>query len=191
MALLERTADMKPPLGFNVGGVRFFWSVEVANVEALPISINTCSPSSSVGTDAKHSRTFVCFHCFSDVLKIHLPGGFAQVFNSVVGFFTIDMVKMLRREASKNVQPSKSMGFVRPAFNDDVDVAKRGLASSNRPCFVFLPRHDTPEYSGVLVVVQQLAQALRGKIGFSHEAAPSLIGQRLASVTSASRASLF
>jgi hypothetical protein len=42
------------------------------------------------------------------------------------------------------------------------------------------------EYSGVGVVVKKLAQALRGKIGSSHDALLMLIGQRPASADNAS-----
>jgi hypothetical protein len=41
------------------------------------------------------------------------------------------------------------------------------------------------------IVLEKFAQKLRGKIGLSHETLQSLIGQRLASISSAARASLF
>lgn len=131
------------------------------------------------------------------VLAVLLVRGLSQIVKAIVCtvFHAIDLVvQLLVRPQAGHVKPSQSVGSVGPAVYADDDVAlivwfRARLGSS--PDAEAFPVDPPGKYAGVRVVVEKFAQALGAKIGVSHNAVQSQSGQRLASVSSTARASLF
>ncbi len=79
-----------------------------------------------------------------------------------------------------------------PIYTDESVTDMFGYAPSLAPAMYAVAVAYAPgENASFWVIVQKFAQALRGKIGLSHDAVLSLIGQRPAGAINAARASLF
>lgn len=129
---------------------------------------------------------------FSPVLHVDVVRDIPQVFYAVVQRVAIYVVDRFLGPCSIHKEPDQAVKLIKPPIDDKpgipfMDVmsawTKDGgiagfLKSDQRPCGV--------------VIYEKLAQALRGKIGFSHIGILSMsVGQRPASVTSASRVLAF
>jgi hypothetical protein len=111
--------------------------------------------------------------------------------NAVVPAISVDVVNLLVRELSVNVQPCKPMCQPDHSIDADRDVPVGIGASGDRASRASTAFHAPAKYSGLQVVVKYLAKTLRAKISYSHKALQLLIGQRPARDSQSPRASLF
>ncbi len=191
---LDSTPRMQPALRLNVGGVGFFGRGEPAQLFAAPVYPQSCaiSPEFLVVIRAQWERRGpggALFH----VLKIHRLAYVAQVCKAVVGFVAVNVVNVLLWVFACHVQPRKPVGVMPLALKANDSIAKGNVHNSG-DIANGLPaaEPDAPsKYTRFGIVVKKLAQALRGKIGLSHEALQLLIGQRPASVSALRPASPF
>jgi hypothetical protein len=126
------------------------------------------------------------------VLLIYKSRHIAQIINPVIRLDAVDVVNLGDRPYISHVQPCQPMCVVSAAGDRYCAVAGCGSRTSNgtHPAGAAAPLSPRKN-AGFWSVVKKFAQSLRGKIGLSHEAVLSLIGQRPAGVTSAVRALSF
>lgn len=121
----------------------------------------------------------------SKVLKVLGTGSASQVCDPVVVSNAVDVVNVVRRPFTVGMKPRKPMSPVVPAINTDKRIAvvidSEGNVSTSA-CGAASPTDSPCEDPRLRVVVEKLAQTLRGNICLSHEALQLLIGQRPASV---------
>lgn len=120
----------------------------------------------------------------------------AKIWPSVVGPVTVDVVNLPAGPSASHVKNGKPVSPITAASNAYFDVSARcafgaGFAAGGAYAAPALDGLAPKELSSFWVVVQKLAQTLRGKIVASHEALQLRIGQRPTSVASAASASLF
>lgn len=119
------------------------------------------------------------------ILRVFRVSDFAQIANSVVAFVTVDVVKDAAWKDAMHIKPSQS---VRPEggtidFDDSITLlSPTGYVACE--CLAVAGVDSPPKDSGFWIVMKKFAQTLRGKIGLSHDAVLSLIGQRPACVGS-------
>jgi hypothetical protein len=117
--------------------------------------------------------------------------GGSQVRPPVVRLVVIDVIHMMRGPFACHIKPSQPMSEIELVVNLDSGVRPGCRASGVSANGALTPRDAPCKRSGMRVVVGDGAHALGRKIVASHEALQLLIGQRLASVGSTARASLF
>lgn len=191
---LDRTARVQSALSLNVGGVGFFGGPVRAKVMDFAADSDGRKPSTPVALQvcADKPGGFLCGLCAPEILLINAPGYIPQIIKRVIAGVSINVVNLMLRPSTGNVQPRKPVGQ-KPAscngnYGPSVDVTSAGNASRvGGPASTLAPC----EYAGLGVVMKKFAQKLRGKIGLSHDAVLSLIGQRPVSVASTAPASLF
>jgi hypothetical protein len=185
---------MKPSLGFNVGGVRFFWGGKSTKIDHLAADSDSCLPQTlrAAPSDAKDAA-FVMAARVADVLHVFGVSENAEIYQPVVGTNSVDVVNLMCRPCAVNVQPSKSVSLVAVSSHADLQVP---VTSGAQDCSCFMASTISRggaarENSSIGVVADQFSQSLCGKIISSHDAAPSLIGQRPAEIHSLVSASSF
>lgn len=185
---------MKPSLGFNVCGVRFFWRAKTAKVMKFPIGFQFCSPAISQFVEMNTEKTTCVIGAWAPlVMRIDRWISKSKIDESVVGAVAVDVVKNAGRPFAGHVKPRKTMRKEsRPVYADD-DVSTRCHASdrASSVASVSADCNAPHEHTHRWVVIKQFAQSLRGKIGFSHDALQKLIGQRPAAIHSRALASSF
>jgi hypothetical protein len=98
--------------------------------------------------------------------------------NAVVPAISVDVVNLLARKLSMNVQPCKPMCQPDHPIDADHDVPIGIGASGDRASRASAAFHAPAKYAGLRIVVKYLAKTLRAKISYSHEALQLLIGQK-------------
>lgn len=182
---------VKALLGGHSGDDGLFQTVEATKVDSLGGVAYLRSPLVARAIPPNTSWAGVLLAAVH-IFRVLLLGSRAQVGPCVVGATPVFMVNLIFRPLSGHVQPSELVRSSSRAIDnkadipDIIDMPSAG-ACDCCPATVDKPREDTC----LRVVVQKFAQTLRSKIGLSHEAPPVRIGQRLASVCSTARASLF
>jgi hypothetical protein len=150
---------------------------------AHPISKNARRPSIFMWANPKQSARKIAGVRGALVLRILGSRDIAKIDQAVVGSNSIDVVDLAHRPRGVMIKPSQPVLQVRGAIyaNPSVSTRRRSTGSnSSRQVFSWLP---SPSKAPILwVVVEKFAQTLRGKIGLSHDAVLSLIGQRPRSV---------
>lgn len=176
-------------LGFKVSGMRLFWSCILPKVVAFPVDADLSKPRQrcsmfSFGNPKKPASAVGS--TFAHVLLVFRFGCATQIGPSVVRSIPINVVNFVRRPFVSHVQPRKAMGFVGIAPNLDCSVPLNGFKSARHGVGVNRIGHsDAPRKNARFwIVMKKFAQTLRGKIGLSHDAVLSLIGQRPVSVSS-------
>jgi hypothetical protein len=182
---LDSTPDMKPALRLNVGGVGFFGRIEHAKVDALPVNAYIGKP--LVADVVPVSANKVCRALIrarpSFVLRVLSFRDIPQIAKPVVGAVVVNVVNIPRWVFAVHKQPHKAVGRVALTVNSDEHIPVGIDAASNAAArCAFAAIHKPCELAGIRVIAEKFAQALRGKIGLSHEALQLLIGQRLGSV---------
>ena len=195
-AILEHTPRMQSTLGVQVCRMRFFGCVKHSKVCAVPMRANNRVPSAwrSCWVGSKKSRGLVISHRVPPVLAIDRARNVSQVDKPVIGLDSIDVVNVVCRPNAVNVQPRKPMRLVENAVYRDHPVSLWRNAAGLKSRFetaAFASCDAARKESRVRIVIQKLAQSLRGYNFRSHDAPPVRWDQRLGSVTSAGRASLF
>lgn len=125
-----------------------------------------------------------CFpHQSAPVLAIDGWRYVSKVFDSVVCFVPVYVINVHCWPRSIHIEPRKPMAKVgAPIKPDDYISIPPEVASNVARFFVALARSAPEKLARGLVVIKKFAQALRGKIGLSHDAVLSQIGQRLTCV---------
>ena len=191
-ANLDRAAIMKCALGAKVRIACVFCCREMPNEQAPAINTNAghkCSSHRFV--DARKAAGVVRVKP-ALVLCVDVPVYVSQIGNAVVPDVAVDVIDMAARHRSCVPEPNKSVQSVFCAVDSrsKISVLIDGLdclSDKIRPKFA----GDAHPSISLWCVVKNFAQSLRGKIGLSHEAVLSLIGQGFAGVASAVRTSPF
>lgn len=191
--LLQSATRVVDALRIYVRSMRLFWSRIKPNMHVYRSDFYLRSPFAHrcVPSYPKKPAAFVVAPGDALVLGVGWRRRASEICNSVVGFIAVDVVCHLARPLSVHVKPSKPMGGVSLAVNANDNIASLCCLAGNFSNAESLPLGDADKNSSIRIVVKQLAQSLRGKIGLSHEAVLSLIGQRPAPTINRLRASLF
>lgn len=182
---------MQPFLGFHVGGVSSFRRRMCSEVNELAANSDRSlvrnpaffllRPDTEKPCRAALARALEVLTVFR---KVRLP----QVGNSVVGFFSVDVVDQHAWPLTVDVKPSKSVCPVAPSCDSNFYVAVLIRGSRFLPNSHSASVHAPSEHSRLWVVVQKLFQlSLRDCIVVvSHVVAPyqRSVGQRLEGVGS-------
>jgi len=160
---------MYSTLLFQVCGVSKFWCFVTPEIDVLPIQLDGCFKSAAVDGDAKESAC-VSWLRLPLVLHVHGRRNVAQVFNSVVAPYAVDVVNITTRPIAEHVQPGKPMSPVEPVVETDPDIPRFGFPASDTAGKAISPLsgHGSREDAGFWVVVEKFTQALGGKIGSIH-----------------------
>lgn len=188
----QRASRVKSPLGHDVRGVSRFGGcvkTEVSTLTAyldarLPLAF-TCVP-----CDAKKSALAIQV-CSPLVLGIERTAHISQVANPVVAPNPVLVVDLVSGPFASHVEPSEPVGQVGPIVNLDRDVPILVNTAGQQTLSSAGPGFSPRKYACLLGVVKNLVQARSRKIGSSHEAVLSLIGQRPAGVDVTALASQF
>lgn len=186
---------MKSSFGVQVGRMGKFLGLERTEVHLLSAMPDACLKRAVplVECHAKQSKFVVGFSA-PLVLLVDGLGNDSQVCQSVVGLDAVNVIDLTARPIAVDVQEDNPVLPKGLPIDGDVSVSVLlCIATKRANSFAAISSNGqaSREYSGVRVVVEKFAQTLGGKIVCSHEALLLLIGQRLASVGSALRASLF
>lgn len=176
----------------QVSFVRSFFGGKDAKVDALAQNHYRCLPSLAMSCDAKQPGCLIAFGGAKKIAPILNPRHVSQVGDPVVVLDSVDVIDLMLGPFPVHHKPSKPMGLVSPSVNVDIDVSESVSTTrdSARNC-IGASRYQPSENAGCGIVRKKFARTRKGKIGSSHEAVPSLIGQRLAGVGSTERASPF
>lgn len=197
---LQHATRVQVSLGLDIGGMRLFWRGEDAKVGSLASDLDGRDPflsHASLGAGyASNPKKAGRARCvpIAHVLRIELSRHVAQVGNSVVRPAPVDVVDFTVRPFAGHIEPREAVRIVPAPIHTNDDVSRHSIDTSD--CGAGSPaptmgRCRAREHASLWIVVKQFAQTLRGKIGRSHEAALSLIGQGPAAIRSRLRASLF
>lgn len=174
----------------GIGGSGFLCGGKVANVNILFVHLEMCMPLLMM---FKPRHAFVSRFVLSAYHRVlHVLGARSgtKVCPSVVLPIAVDVVNVSGGPSPGHVEPRETVVKVAGSINADPQVVIAGRISRNWPqgasVRVAGALRNPGEYSSLRVVVKKFAQALRGKIGLSHDALLMLIGQRPASADNAS-----
>ena len=176
----------------QVSLVRSFFCGKDAKVNSLAQNHYRRLPSFAMRRDPKQPGGFIALGGAKKIAAILNPRHVSQVGDSVVVLDTVDVIDLVLGPLPVHKKPRKPMGFVSPPVNVDIDVSRNvsSTRDSARNC-IGASRYQPSENAGCGIVRKKFARTRKGKIGSSHEAVPSLIGQRPAGVGSTERASPF
>lgn len=175
---------MKLPLCLKVCGASKFWRLKSAKVHANFIDLNAGPPVVSISGNTERAVTIVG-STLPDVLYVLALRNITQVCNSVVAWVSVNVVNAKFRPFAIDIKPRNAMLFDFLAANPNVSVSVFANVSGNVANIDPVGRSDLArEYAGQWIVMKKFAQAFCGKIGVSHDAVLSLIGQRPVSVDS-------
>jgi hypothetical protein len=184
--LYEATFVMYP-FGFTVGGMRKFSGGKTAKMLALPVKSNLGIPPPSrfVQRDAKQAAGLIAYWRITLILLVCAVAYLSQVCEAIVRSVAIHVVNLLQRPFSGHVEPREAVGLIRGSVTADTPVS---IAAIKTPGALSIAASWTAfrpcECTSLRIVVEKFVQFLRGKIGLSHDAVLSLIGQRPACVSS-------
>ena len=169
-------------LGFYIDGVSFFRRLVGSKRMHSAINRKRCSPPASILGNSDIPGAGPSFASVAHVLS---SGSNPKVAQPVVVADAVDVVNLSIRINPVDVQPSKSVqgvvfvGYLRSQIAGSV------CGTNYISNFDGANRADTPSKNTRLgIVMKKFAQSFCGKIGLSHEAVLSLIGQRPDSVRS-------
>lgn len=175
------------PFGFTVSGMRKFSGSKTTKMLAFPVKSNLGIPLPGrlVQRDSKQAAGLIAYWRTMLILLIFAVACLSQVYKAIVCPVAIHVVNLLRRPFSRHVKPREAVCLVRGSGAADAPIS---IAMVQIPGFLSVAATGATfgpcEYTRLRVVVKKFAQTLRGKIGLSHDAVLSLIGQRPACVDS-------
>lgn len=184
---------MKLALCLYIFGVSFVLVCEQAEVDHFLVDADLRTPLLSLGlpTHAEQAGS-VAGSRVSLVLGVQPVVNLAKIHEAVAGWVAVDVVDMCRGPAAIGYEPRQPVRTMPGARDNDVDVAFRMPAACDiSDAYGVVFAGSASDDAGVGVVGEQLPRPVCTKIGSSHDAVLSLIGQRPGSVGSAARASLF
>jgi hypothetical protein len=172
----KNTCGVMNPLGGKVSGAGFFRSGKIAQGNHFPINLDSGSPFSAICIDPHEPRLAPSL---VSVLNISSSADNSKVVDAVVTPNAVDVVNFTIGPDAVNVQPCNSAQAVTDVINFCSDISVAVIASSNVANVNGIDRALAPRKNpGFWVVVEKFAQTFCGKIGLSHDAVLSLIGQR-------------
>lgn len=175
----------------NVGSVRILCGRKAPKVDLLSANTYGGAKQLAVSNFVCASQPGCADSAMARIPDIRCLVNITKVSDSVVGAVAVNVVYDSNRPRTIEMQPSEAVHSVKCAINSRDKISAPVVASNGRPGsnvgYALSARH----YPGFMVVVDKLAQSLRGKIGLSHDALQMLIGQRPAFVASELPASLF
>ena len=186
---LDRASAVEFALGSEVRLVCEIGGRESAEIQTDSRHVYARPVFTALPTDAqKPSRVWRVW--LPPILRILGSRHVAEVNPSVIRLNPIDVVNIVIRPYPVHKNPGQSVSFEPVLPNSQADVP----IVSNGPSFYWSRQRNNTTCSSdacvshddtsLRVVVKQLAQALRGKIGLSHDVPPVRIGQRPARVDS-------
>ena len=153
---------------------------------------DACAPNGIFLAPMDSSMTGLVSWVQRQIFLVLLHGRLPKIDPPVIGSLETPMVNRIGRPITNHPKKCKPMRAVKLAVNLDDDVPGALVyASGDLPGAAPNSRNAPFEVAGFRVVIEKFAQTLRRKIGSSHEAVLSLIGQRPDGVGSTARASLF
>lgn len=175
---------VQPSLRFKVGSMGKFRRLEIPNRQGFIANLNSCFPLNSISGYAQKPMRVVGPASLY-VLIIFALRNILQVCNSVVAFVAVYVVNVEIRPQPINKEPRSAMRFKSDSINPYAYVSIVPDGSGNIAHIDSVGRSDfARENAGKWIVMKKFAQAFCGKIGVSHDAVLSLIGQRPARVDS-------
>lgn len=183
-AELDRPVWVQAAFRDYVRGVGFFWRSIRSQLMFFAINTNLSHPFLLVRTDTKQTIPVVGLGC-APVLGIFPISCYSKVIDSIVRSISVNVIDMATRPFSVEMQPSKPMRKVSLPIDASHDITCWSDTRDDATNAPALANSNFPNKKpGIRVVVKNFAQALRSKIGGSHEALLLLIGQRPACVGS-------
>lgn len=170
---------MQRLLRLHVGFVGKFLGIIRANVDSFFVGADLCGPAISVSHYAEQSSGAIRSRMMFNVLHIFGLRCQSQICQPVVRTHCIDVIYATWRPYPMHVEPCKSVCEIAQPINSNYYVPMRkafgGFLFSNRPT-----RYFPSEESSIRVIMKKLFQAFLGdvRIAGSHEAPPSLSGER-------------
>lgn len=185
MQILKRAPFMEPALCGDVCDMGFAFILKKSYMYASAIYVYLSSPflCLSVPRYTKKTAGFVVASSKALVLRVGPWAGLSQVLNAIVSLNAVDMVKHSWRMNAVGIKPCKSVCGMYKRIDANnyiaamVNVPSMPTFNNSTTC------NSSPrKHASFWRVIKQIMQALRCKIGLSHEAVLSLIGQRPVSV---------
>ena len=190
--MLKSATIVHLALSLDVGRVGEFWRGEGTKVLYFAVCLYMRAKAVAKFVCPKKASGLVRGPGTPCVLTVYGIGYVPEVTKPVVILDSVDMVNLKYREGPALIKPREPMRKIQDSINTDHYVATPGNAAGQPLAGYAIASRCAPRKNASLgIVVKQLAQSLRGKIGLSHEAVLSLIGQRPGRVDSACPASLF
>lgn len=187
----KRPERMIGALGGEVGGSGRFFGCEASEAGFSAVDIDLGTPLAIRPPTHTEKRTCAA-SATALILQILRAGCLPEVRQSVVFAVAVDVVYVIGRPVAMDVEPREPMSPVYAPVYADLDIAiDVGCTSDTLQMYVLVPAYPPSKHAGFWVVVKKFAQAVCAKIGLSHEAVLSLIGQRPVTIRSRVRASLF
>lgn len=176
--MLNRTALMQSPFGFQVGRMRNLWCRMESKTVTFPGDLNLSKPFVFDFANSKESGLIVNL-CPSSVFTVQSVGHISKIFNPVVNLVSVNVVNKIKWPLSINVKPNNSMNLIAVCSNKNRQIPFCcGRADNISNLYVVAIAYFSNKLSSISVVVKKFAYALRGKIGVSHDSVLSMIGQR-------------
>jgi len=168
----------------QVGGMGLLITRKRADAAPFPVNRNLRQKLLAVAFNAKNAE-LVVFLCRVPILLIYAYRHIAQILNSIVRWIAVNVIDMVRGLHAMNVNPRESVRQIRTTVDPNPQISLPIIASCDGSSLGVAAGADAPrKHARFAVVVKKFAQTLRGKIGLSHDAVLSLIGQRPVSVSS-------
>lgn len=197
---LDRASAVQIALGLQVSLVGKLWCFIDAQVSALATCFYGRHPlqtSASANPSRNPKKSSSAFPALAaSVLRVCCPVYVSQICKAVIGTIAVDVVNLCFRPLACHVKKRETVSIEAIFAKADGHVTKSFVHATNEPALRRSVKTGgalwkRPERADFWIVVNKLAQTLRGKIGLSHEALQLLIGQRPAAIRSRLRASLF
>ena len=185
---------VKLRLSGEIGETSVFYCGEKSNMSKNSVSLNMNNPffTCFTPTHSKYSR-FTVFMCFSYVLRVFFLCRISEIFYPVIQWIAINVVNVIFRPNTVNVEPCKPMRKVFIAIysnpHSSISSNKSGDgAFCNKATWANFPS----KLSSLRAIMQNFAQSFGGnvcRIFRSHDAPPVRWDQRRGRVDSACLAS--
>lgn len=181
---LDSTKRVVNAFRLKVGLMREFWRAKAANVFANPVQNNMSKPFiASFLIVSAEKVACISGLCMSLILHISRMRNISKIFKPIIFSDTVDMVDIKNRPDAVHIKPNEFVSKIAQTLDANLNVTVGvfvAKSTTNRPSTV--DAHIPCEHPSLRIVVKQFFQAFWGKIQFSHDTVPSLIGQKPARV---------
>ena len=174
---------MERALGSQVGGVSGFLGFKCTKINLFARDIYLCFPLTKTMSNAKQTGLAVGVWSvlILNVLRVYR---LSQIYDAIIKRFAINVIDLIRRPFPVYVQPRESVSAITFIANMDAQVSMIVMSGDSPDAHMIVPRLAPSKNASLWIVIKKVAQALCGKIVFSHDASFQRIGQRLARVFS-------
>jgi hypothetical protein len=184
----KHVARMVRALRCKVRGLSFLNGGVVGGVLSAVKGDASPPRSSMVFGHPKNARTLVVSQCGALVLRVDGSAHVSQVGDGIVRRISVHVIDVCIGPNAVRIEPRQAVKPVEKSVDLCLEALSVASGATNSVAYADVPvwLHEPREHAALRVVLHKLAQTLRGKIGLSHEAVLSLIGQRPARVDSTS-----